>query len=122
MRSRERSPGCARSSATPRTATRAWSDFYSSAPKIVKQAAGKVGLAVKVITDAYEPGQRWIVYCDDQRQLGQVVDALAASGHTAMPFHAAMEGDRGETLRWLDRRGGIVTRSNASTKASTSHR
>ena len=25
-----------------------------------------------------------------------------------MPFHSAMEGDRAETLRWLERRGGIV--------------
>jgi superfamily II DNA or RNA helicase len=76
--------------------------------RIVKKAAGKVGLAVRVITDAYKPGQRWIVYCDDQSQLGEVVDALAAVGHTAMPFHDAMEGDRAETLRWLDRHGGLV--------------
>lgn len=76
--------------------------------RIVKKAAGKVDLAVRVVSGAYEPGQRWIVYCDDQRQLGEVVDALAAAGHTAMPFHAAMEGDRAETLRWLDRYGGIV--------------
>lgn len=76
--------------------------------RIVKRAAGKVGLAVRVITDAYERGQRWIVYCDDQTQLREVVDALAAVGHTAMPFHDAMEGDRAETLRWLDRHAGIV--------------
>ena len=34
--------------------------------------------------------------------------ALADASHTAMPYHSAMEGDRAETLRWLDRFGGIV--------------
>jgi superfamily II DNA or RNA helicase len=76
--------------------------------RIVKQAVAKVPLAVAVVNDAYEPGQRWIVYCDDQGQLGDVVAALGAAGHTAMPFHSAMEGDRSETLQWLDRYAGIV--------------
>lgn len=76
--------------------------------RIVKQAASKIGLAVDVVTKTYERGQRWIIYCDDQGQLGEVVAALGAAGHTAMPFHSAMEGDRAETLRWLDRHGGIV--------------
>lgn len=76
--------------------------------RIVKQAAAKVGLAVEVVNDTYERGQRWIIYCDDQGQLDDVIAALDAAGHTAMPFHFAMEGDRAETLRWLDRYGGIV--------------
>jgi len=75
---------------------------------IVKQARAKVGLAARVLAAEYERGQRWIVYCDDQGQLGEVVAALDAAGHTAMPYHAAMVGDRAETLRWLDRFGGIV--------------
>ena len=75
---------------------------------IVKRAAAKVSLAVEIANEAYEHGQRWIIYCDDQAQLGDVTAALAEANHTAMPFHSAMEGDREETLRWLDRFGGIV--------------
>ncbi|MDD9998691.1 MAG: DEAD/DEAH box helicase family protein [Rhodospirillaceae bacterium] len=75
---------------------------------IVKRAAAKVDLAVRVLNEVFERGQRWIVYCDDQVQLGNVTAALSEAGHIAMPFHSAMEGDRGETLRWLDRFGGIV--------------
>ena len=75
---------------------------------IVKRAAAKVSLAVEIANGAYEHGQRWIIYCDDQAQLGDVTAALAEANHTAMPFHSAMEGDREETLRWLDRFGGIV--------------
>lgn len=82
--------------------------LYFERAGIVKRATAKVALAVDVIRNSYEQGQRWIVYCDSQAQLSQVVEALAVTGHTAMPFHSAMAGDRTETLRWLDRRGGIV--------------
>ena len=75
---------------------------------IIKQARAKVDLAVEIVNEAYEYGQRWIIYCDDQSQLGSVTAALSEAGHTPMPFHSAMEGDRAETLRWLDRFGGIV--------------
>jgi superfamily II DNA or RNA helicase len=75
---------------------------------VVKKAAAKTDLAVEIIRASYERGHRWIVYCDDQDQLGKVIAALAEAGFTAMPFHSAMEGDRAETLRWLDRYGGIV--------------
>lgn len=76
--------------------------------RLVKKAYAKVRLAVDVLNEVYEHGQRWIIYCDDQDQLRDVVSAVGATGYTAMPFHSAMEGDRGETLRWLDRYGGIV--------------
>ena len=77
--------------------------------RIVKGAAAKVDLAVGVVTEAYQRGQRWIIYCDDVRQLACVTAALSQAGYTAMPFHSDMEGDRQETLHWLERFGGIVT-------------
>jgi superfamily II DNA or RNA helicase len=76
--------------------------------RIVKKASAKIDLAVDVLRESYEQGQRWIIYCDDQDQLREIVTALGAAGHIAMPFHSAMEGDRNETLRWLDRYGGVV--------------
>lgn len=82
--------------------------LYFERADIVKKASAKTALAAEVVRESYERGQRWIVYCDDQEQLGRVVESLSAAGHTAMPFHSAMEGDRAETLRWLERRGGIA--------------
>lgn len=76
--------------------------------RIVKQAKAKIGLAVDVLNEAYERGQRWIIYCDQLSQLRAVVAALSAADYTAMQYHSEMEGDRVETLRWLDRYGGIV--------------
>lgn len=78
--------------------------------RIVKRAAGKIQLAVDVISQCYKRSERqkWIVYCDDLEQLNSVSQALTDSGHAPLPFHSQMDGDRAATLRWLERRGGII--------------
>jgi superfamily II DNA or RNA helicase len=76
--------------------------------RIVKRATAKIHLAVEVLRTEFARGQRWIVYCDDLNQLQSVSRALQAVGISNMPFHSQMEGDRNETLRWLDQRGGVV--------------
>lgn len=76
--------------------------------RIVKQAEAKVRLATHVLQNEYQRGHRWIVYCDDLAQLNRVSSSLLAAGIQNMPFHSQMEGDRDETLKWLDRRGGVV--------------
>lgn len=76
--------------------------------RILKRAAGKVPLAVRVLTEHYQPGQRWLIYCDGLRQLGQVRDALTAVGMESLEYHSAMAGDREATLAELDINGGIL--------------
>lgn len=76
--------------------------------RIVKHARAKVPLAVKVLTDEFRREHRWIVYCEDLTQLNEVSGALRGTGLQPIPFHSQMAGDRAETLRWLERRGGIV--------------
>jgi superfamily II DNA or RNA helicase len=76
--------------------------------RVVKHAAAKVPLAVEVLTSEFRRGQRWIVYCEDMNQLNSVSAALLAAKIQNMPYHSQMEGNRDETLRWLDRRGGVV--------------
>ncbi|HEV7565817.1 MAG TPA: DEAD/DEAH box helicase family protein [Microbacteriaceae bacterium] len=76
--------------------------------RIVKNAAAKVPLAVRVMEAEYRPGQRWIIYCDNALQLQQISGALEERSIRNLPFHSAMEGDRDETLRWLSERGGVV--------------
>lgn len=76
--------------------------------KVVKHAAAKVPLAVAVLCGEFQKGQRWIVYCDDLRQLEAVCAALEQAGLRVMPFHSKMEADRAAVLRWLALRGGIV--------------
>ena len=76
--------------------------------RIVKHAQAKVPLAVEVLTTEYQRGQRWVVYCEDTSQLRSVSTALSCAGIDNIPFHSQMEGNRTETLKWLDLRGGVV--------------
>lgn len=75
---------------------------------VIKHAAAKVPLAARLLRDEYARGQRWIVYCEDVAQLSAVSAALLSAGIQNIPYHSQMTGDRAETLKWLDRRGGIV--------------
>ncbi|RYG22254.1 DEAD/DEAH box helicase [bacterium] len=82
--------------------------LYIKRARVVKHAAAKVPLAVSVLALEHQRGQRWIIYCEDLGQLNTVCKALQARGIQNMPFHSQMDGDRAETLRWLDRRGGVL--------------
>lgn len=77
--------------------------------RIVKQARAKIELAVRVLGEDYAPGEQWLVYCDDSHQLDAVTSGLTSAGIQTLAYHSAMEGDRAQTLRWLARRGGVVT-------------
>lgn len=77
--------------------------------RIIKGARAKTTMAVEVLLQSYEKGQRWIVYCDDQDQLGAVKAALRAGGiDPVYEYHSAMPGDRKATLETFNDRGGVV--------------
>lgn len=76
--------------------------------RILKRAVGKVPLAVRVLTEQFQPGHRWLVYCDGVQQLGQVRQALSSAGLDSLEYHSTMSGDRDATLAELDINGGIL--------------
>ena len=77
--------------------------------RIVKAASNKVEAAVKIVNENYTVGSRWIVYCDDQTQLGQIRDAIGGSiVEKVYEYHSAMTGSRENTLAVFERYGGIV--------------
>ena len=76
--------------------------------RILKRAADKVPLAVRILSEHYQPGHRWLVYCDGLQQLGQVRAALTAAGLDTLEYHSAMAGDRDATLAELDINGGTL--------------
>jgi len=76
--------------------------------RILKRAAGKVALATRVLTEHYQPGQRWLVYCDGLKQLRQIRQALRTAGLETLEYHTAMSGDRQATLAEMDINGGIL--------------
>lgn len=76
--------------------------------RVLKRAAGKVHVAAQVLTEHWQDGQRWLVYCDSLTQLAQVRAALTTSGLDTLEYHSQMTGDRDQTLAWLELNGGIV--------------
>lgn len=76
--------------------------------RILKQARGKAGKAVDVLSSEFRPDDRWLVYCDDVSQVNEVVEQALVRDLPVMEFHSMMAGDRDAVLRSLERRGGIV--------------
>ena len=77
--------------------------------RIVKKAELKVGAAVRILTENYRRGSRWIVYCEDQDQLGDVLSLLRAEfGSVVLEYHSAMAGNRERTLSLFAQAGGII--------------
>ncbi len=77
--------------------------------RIVKRAEGKISLAAEIVSRAYRPSERWIVYCDDQHQLASVKDAISSAGiEDNFEYHSAMVGDRARTLDIFSERGGVL--------------
>ncbi len=76
--------------------------------RIVKSAANKVPLATRVLEAHYEPGQKWLVYCDSLAQLREIQAALAAKGLAPTEYHSTMAGDRHSTLQYFDANGGVL--------------
>lgn len=76
--------------------------------RIVKNAQEKVKLAKTIIENNYRSGQRWIVYCDNQTQLTEVLATIRSLDLDAYEYHSAMLGDRNETLKYFSVNGGIL--------------
>ena len=80
--------------------------------KIIKNANAKISLAINIIKNNYKRGQKWIVYCDNKKQLTKVLEGINSikniPGLMAYEYHADMEGDRTETLSFFQTYGGIL--------------
>jgi superfamily II DNA or RNA helicase len=76
--------------------------------RLLKQARGKVPMAAELLRTEYQPGDRWLVYCDDTTQLDSLVAECLESELPTMEFHSGMASDRGAVLRSLGQHGGIV--------------
>lgn len=76
--------------------------------RIAKKASAKVPYAIKIVVDNYVDGQSWLVYCEDQYQLGEVMDALRSRGYEPCEYHTNMKGDAAASLDWFKRFGGIM--------------
>ena len=76
--------------------------------RILKQARGKVPAAAEILRQEYQPGDRWLVYCDDIAQLKALTKQCLEAGLPAMEFYSEMRSDRDAVISSLGRHGGIV--------------
>lgn len=76
--------------------------------RIVKAASNKVQKAVDIVSRNFSSGQRWILYCDSQTQLQEILSELKKATLPAMEYHSAMVGDREQTLRIFEANGGVL--------------
>lgn len=75
--------------------------------RIIKNAENKIELAVKVLNEHYQPGQKWIIYCDNQTQLKRIL-LLLEDDFDVYDYHSEMLGSSSETLQYFSRHGGIL--------------
>jgi superfamily II DNA or RNA helicase len=76
--------------------------------RIVKAAHNKIQISVDLLSQQFQPGQRWIVYCDSQQQMRPITDALQERNLPAAQYHSAMTADKEQTLRVFESNGGIL--------------
>lgn len=76
--------------------------------RIIKNADAKVKAACDIISQHYRSGQKWIVYCDNQVQLRQVLTLLLSKKYDAYEYHSEMAGDRAQSLAYFSAFGGIL--------------
>ena len=76
--------------------------------RIIKNASGKIPLAINLLLREYVGGQSWIIYCDNITQLKKVLSGAIDAGFDAFEYYADMEGDRDETLRYFSKNGGVL--------------
>lgn len=77
--------------------------------RIIKNAEGKVNLALDIVGNHYKDGDRWIVYCDNQEQMHAVLKRLYDAGVRVYEYHSGMsDEDRKTTLQYFEQVGGVV--------------
>jgi superfamily II DNA or RNA helicase len=76
--------------------------------RVIKQARAKAAQAAELVLSAFNEGEHWLVYCDDQTQVGDVLRRLRVKRIDAFDYHSNMRGDRGATMDHFRRFGGVL--------------
>jgi superfamily II DNA or RNA helicase len=80
--------------------------------RIVKSARAKVALAANIVAADYQPGQAWLVYCDDTRQLRAVREVLNRRSVQTLEFHTNADGAADVDLYEFSSSGGVMLSIN----------
>ena len=76
--------------------------------RISKGAVGKAAIARNVLSGNHQPGDRWLVYCNDLEHLRTIREALDGLGLDLLEYHSQDDGDHEATLNYFTSRGGVL--------------
>lgn len=76
--------------------------------RITKKAASKVPIATSLISKRYQPGEYWLIYCEDTSQLEEVNEALIRSAIYPYVYKSGMEGSKETELEEYIKNGGVM--------------
>ena len=76
--------------------------------RILKNASAKVDYGVTYLSQRFESGDRWLVYCDDTRQVDSVSEGLKDISLPVTRYLASMDSSKVETLERFEHLGGIL--------------
>jgi len=76
--------------------------------RIAKKAEAKTPLAVSIIKECYQPNESWLIYCEDQYQLREVMDALKEEGYYPLEYHSNMDSNNEAALKYFKDFGSIL--------------
>ena len=79
---------------------------------IIKGAKNKVPIACDIINAHYKPGDRWLVYCENKKQLDAVEKRIKLSGVNTQHYYSQMPEDKKATLDNFEYTGGILVAIN----------
>ena len=65
-------------------------------------------MAIKIIKNQYNDGEKWLVYCEDKEQLKVVLNGLQNENIDAIEYHTSMTSSMSETLKWYKNFGGVL--------------
>lgn len=76
--------------------------------RIAKKASAKIPYAIRTIKEHFREGESWLIYCEDQCQLKEIMTELKQSGCRPCEYHTGMRGDSDASLEWFKSFGGIM--------------
>jgi len=79
--------------------------------RVIKRAYGKIECASRVVSERYPKDGRWIIYCEDERQMNAVASAVRENNKyiSVLTYHSRMRPkERERTLLFLENHPSIV--------------
>ncbi|MBO0455082.1 DEAD/DEAH box helicase family protein [Candidatus Enterococcus murrayae] len=76
--------------------------------RILKNAENKILLAINILKNNFDKDQKWIIYCDNIKQLKTIRQLAENENIDAYEYYAEMSGDRATTLEYFEKHGGVL--------------